>query len=399
MKKEPIIKVENVDKVFGPRPEEAMRLFEAGESKQDVFKKTRSAVGVYQASFDVQRGETLVIMGLSGSGKSTLLRCLNRLHNPTSGKVIIESTDVTALDKKALREFRQKKFGMVFQKFALFPHRTVLENAAFGLELQKVDKQTRLQKAAEALKLVGLEGWENSYASELSGGMQQRVGIARALSVDPDILLMDEAFSALDPLIRTDMQDELMDLQNRVQKTIIFITHDLEEALKIGDRIVLMKDGKIVQIGTPEEILNNPASRYVERFVENVNRTNYMTASDVMIRPATITHKKDGPKVALKVMADHNLSSVFVVNRQRNIVGIVLRENAERLVEARKRNLNEIIEKYSKYVVRPDKPLTELLPIMVDNRYPVAVVENKKLKGMIVRGSVIAAISEGVPND
>lgn len=394
-----IIEVKGINKIFGPNPKEALQLFEKGESKQDIIKKTRSAVGVYQANFTVEAGETLVIMGLSGSGKSTLLRCLNRLHNPSSGEIIIEGTDITKLNKIELRKFRQKKFGMVFQKFALLPHRTVLENIAFGLELQKVPKEERLKKAAQSLELVGLSGWGNSYASELSGGMQQRVGIARALAVEPEILLMDEAFSALDPLIRSDMQDELMELQDRVQKTIVFITHDLDEALKIGDRIVLMKDGKIVQIGTPDEILNNPASRYVERFVENVNRTQYMSAKDVMVKAATITYGKDGPKVALKVMSDHNLSSVFVVNRQRKIKGIILRENAEQLVEKRKQKLDDAIEEYTKYKVSPDKPLTELLPIMVDNRYPVAVVsEDDKLKGMIVRGSVIAAISEGVNN-
>lgn len=400
MKQKSIIKVENVSKVFGPNPKEAVRLFEEGVSKQEVLKQTRSAVGVYDASFEVKDGETLVIMGLSGSGKSTLLRCLNRLHTPTSGKVIIENTDVTALDKKALRDFRQKKFGMVFQRFALLPHRTVLENIAFGLELQNVPKNERLEKANDAIKLVGLDGWGSSYANELSGGMQQRVGIARALAVDPDILLMDEAFSALDPLIRSDMQDELMELQSSVQKTIIFITHDLDEALKIGDRIILMRDARIVQMGTPDEILNSPATRYVERFVENVNRTNYMTAKDVMTKPATITYGKDGPNVALRAMAEYNLSSVFVLNRYRKIKGLILRENAEKAVEKRETTLDNIIDKYSEYIIKEDKPLTEILPIMVDNRYPVAVVgSDKKLKGMIVRGSVIAAINEGVSND
>lgn len=396
MSSEPIIKVKDVYKVFGPKPQEAVKLSEEGMSKQDVLAETGSAVGVYKANFEVYEGETLVIMGLSGSGKSTLLRCLNRLHEPTSGTVTIEGTDVTALSKKELRAFRQKMFGMVFQRFALLPHRTVLENVAFGLELADVPKEERLAKAAETLKLVGLDGWGEYYARELSGGMQQRVGIARALAVDPDILLMDEAFSALDPLIRTDMQDELMSLQSRVKKTIIFITHDLDEALKIGDRIVLMKDGKIVQIGTPEEILNDPATKYVERFVENVNRTNFMSAKDVMVKPATVTYDKDGPKTALHTMAEHGVSSVFVVDRERKLKGIVMAEAARKLANDGNKSLEDIIEEYIEYKVYPDKPLSEILPIMVDNRYPVAVVdEDNLLKGMIVRGSVIAGISEG----
>lgn len=396
MSQEPVIKVENVFKVFGPNPEKAIKMTEEGVSKADVMAETGSAVGVYDASFDVYEGETVVVMGLSGSGKSTLLRCLNRLHEPSQGKVTIEGTDVTALNESDLRAFRQKKFGMIFQRFALLPHRTVLDNVAFGLELQKVPYAERIEQAEKTLSLVGLDGWGNSFAGELSGGMQQRVGIARALAVDPDILLMDEAFSALDPLIRSDMQDELMALQDRLKKTTLFITHDLDEALKVGDRIVLMKDGKIVQIGTPEDILKDPATRYVERFVENVNRTNFMTAEDVMVRPATVTYGKDGPKTALHVMREHGVSSVFILDKGRRLKGFARAEKVREEVDRKGDKLDPVLEEYIDYVVPPEKPLPDILPIMVDNRYPVAVVdEERKLLGMIVKGSVIAGITEG----
>jgi glycine betaine/proline transport system ATP-binding protein len=391
------MKVENIYKVFGSgsSTKSAMKMLKDGASKSDILEKTGAAVGVVNASFEVIDGETLVIMGLSGSGKSTLLRCINRLVEPTSGKVYIDNVDVTALSEEELRKFRQKKFGMVFQNFALFPNKTVLENTYFGLEIQKKEKSECIEKGSDSLEMVGLDGWGDYYPSQLSGGMQQRVGLARALAVNPDILLMDEAFSALDPLIRTEMQEELLSLEDRVKKTIIFITHDLNEALKIGDRIVLMKDGEIVQIGTPEEILTNPATEYVERFVENVDLTRVLTAGDVMVKSGTITFGKDGPKTALHTMKERGISSIFVVDKSKIFKGIISAEKARQAVEKGERDLNNILEEINEFRVPPDAPLQDIMPVIADSKYPLAVVdENNKLLGMVVRGSLIAGLAE-----
>lgn len=389
------LRIEHVNKIFGDNPKKALQMLSEGVAKKDIFDKTGNAVGVVDASFDVYRNETLVVMGLSGSGKSTLLRCINRLIEPTSGKIIIDDVDVTELTEDELREFRRKKFGMVFQKFALLPHRTVLENTVFGLEIQGMDEEIRNEKGREALELVGLGGWENAYPEQLSGGMQQRVGLARALAVDPDILLMDEAFSALDPLIRTEMQDELIALEDKVKKTILFITHDLDEALKMGDRIVLMKDGAIVQIGTPEEILMNPSTKYVERFVENVDMTKVLSAQDVMVKASTITMPKDGPRTALHTMREKGISSIFVVDKSKHLKGIVMAEDAKEAVDRGEKELDSICRSVEDSIVSPDTPLQDILPMMTDRAFPLAVVDDTgKFSGMIVRGSVIAGLSE-----
>lgn len=395
------IRVENIEKIFGENVEEARKHLKNGMPKNEILEKTGCAIGVHDATFEVYEGETLVVMGLSGSGKSTLLRCINRLHEPTNGKVFINDVDVTALKPDELRKFRQKNFGMVFQRFALLPHKTVLENAAFGLELQGLDEKERSDKAMRALEQVGLKGWANVFPGQLSGGMQQRVGLARALAVETDILLMDEAFSALDPLIRAEMQDELIALEHEVQKTILFITHDLDEALKLGDRIVMMKDARIVQIGTPEEILREPATEYVERFVENVDMTKILSAGDVMVRAHTITYPKDGPRTALHAMKEYGISSIFVVDRARKLEGIVMAEDAENAVKQGVDKLDDIIQRYKEYKISPDMPLLDVMPKMVDLRFPIAVVdENDKFLGMIVRGSILAGLTErGGNND
>ncbi|MDY6825093.1 MAG: glycine betaine/L-proline ABC transporter ATP-binding protein [Thermodesulfobacteriota bacterium] len=391
---EPKIVVKNIEKIFGKNVDKARRLVESGTPKNEILEQTGCAVGVFDASFEVYEGETLVIMGLSGSGKSTLIRCINRLHNPTRGKVTVDGTDVTKLNDEELRRIRQEKFAMVFQRFALLPHRTILENAAFGLELQEMELEKRQEKARDALKLVGLEGWENVYPEQLSGGMQQRVGLARALAVDTDILLMDEAFSALDPLIRAEMQDELLALEDRVQKTIIFITHDLDEALKIGDRIVLMKDARIVQIGTPEEILKEPATEYVKRFVENVDMTKVLSANDVMLKAASVTVGKDGPRTALHMMKERGISNLFAVDKSRRLRGIIAADDAEKAVKEKAKSIEHIILDHEAYKVQPDTPLEEIMPLMVDLHVPVAVVdEDNKLVGIIVRGSILAGLT------
>jgi len=286
---EPIIQLENVHKIFGPQPRgRAFELVEAGVGKDEVLRRSGHVVGLNDVNFTVNRGEIFVVMGLSGSGKSTAIRTVNKLHDVTHGQVWVDGTDVQTLSGPALQAFRREKMGMVFQHFALFPHRNVIDNVGYGLKVQKVSKPERESAAIKALGLVGLEAYAKSYPEELSGGMQQRVGLARALATDPDILLMDEAFSALDPLIRRQMQDEMMDIQNQLHKTILFITHDLNEALRIGDRVCIMKDGAVVQIGTPEEILTKPATGYVAEFVQDVDQGRVIQTHEVMVDPSPI---------------------------------------------------------------------------------------------------------------
>ncbi|WP_367617647.1 quaternary amine ABC transporter ATP-binding protein [Salirhabdus salicampi] len=394
----PIIKVENLSKVFGKKPKDALKLLDAGFSKEEILGKTGNTVGVNRATFEVEQGEIFVIMGLSGSGKSTLVRLINRLIEPTEGDILINDVNLADMNKEQLRQVRREKLGMVFQRFALFPFRTVLENAEYGLEVQGIKKEERKEKATQALELVGLGKYVDQYPSQLSGGMQQRVGLARALANDPEVLLMDEAFSALDPLIRKEMQDELLDLQERMKKTILFITHDLDEALRIGDRIALMKDGSIVQIGTPEEILTNPANEYVEKFVEDVDRSKVLTAENVMKRPETINIEKHGPRVALDRMLDEGLSSIYVVDRQRNLKGYVTADDASNAKKNNITNLQEILKTDVPTAVL-DTPMQEIMDTIYDSVVPIAVVEEGKLRGIIVRGAVIAALAGSEVNE
>lgn len=392
MKSLSLIKVENLSKVFGKNPKHTLKLLKDGKTKEEILKETGNTVGVNRASFEVEAGEIFVIMGLSGSGKSTLIRLINRLIEPTEGNIYINGENLAAMNKKELRRVRREKLSMVFQRFALFPHRTILENAEFGLEIQGVSKEERMKKAKTSLELVGLGGYLDQYPSQLSGGMQQRVGLARALANDPEVLLMDEAFSALDPLIRKEMQDELVELQGNMKKTILFITHDLDEALKIGDRIALMKDGSIVQIGTPEDILVNPANEYVERFVEDVDRSKVLTAHHIMKRPETIHIEKHGPTVALDRMREEGISSIFVTDMQRNLKGYITADDASKARKNKVRDLQSIL-RTDVPTVTEDTPMNEIFDIIHDSPIPVAVVKNGKLMGIIIRGAVIAALS------
>ncbi|WP_003540553.1 quaternary amine ABC transporter ATP-binding protein [Desulfotomaculum nigrificans] len=390
------IKVENLTKIFGNNPDKALEFLDKGWSKQKILQETGLTVGVNRVSFEVKTGEIFVIMGLSGSGKSTLVRLLNRLVEPTAGKIEIDGQDIVNMDQAQLRQVRRKKLSMVFQRFALFPHRTVLENVEYGLEIQGVAREERRLKAQRSLELVGLGGWEKSYPDQLSGGMQQRVGLARALANDPDVLLMDEAFSALDPLIRKDMQDELLELQSTMQKTIIFITHDLDEALKIGDRIALMKDGSIVQIGTPEEILTNPADQYVEKFVEDVDMSKVLTAEHVMKRPETITLDK-GPRVALQLMKDSGLSTLYVVDKKKSLLGVVTAEAVSQ-AKAAGQSLEAVMER-NVPAVAPDTRLHDLFDLVAFSPVPLAVVsDNRRLLGVVVKGAVLGGLA-GKVND
>ncbi|KLV30773.1 quaternary amine ABC transporter ATP-binding protein [Priestia megaterium] len=385
------LKVQNITKVFGKNPSKAIDLLQKGKTKKEILEETGMTIGVNQANFEIKSGEIFVIMGLSGSGKSTLVRMFNRLVEPTSGSLILDGDDVVKMNKEELRDMRRKKMSMVFQNFALFPHRTVLDNTEYGLEVQGTPKAEREKKAKEALELVGLKGYENQYPGELSGGMQQRVGLARALANDPDILLMDEAFSALDPLIRKDMQDFLLELQEKMERTIIFITHDLDEALRIGDRIVLMKDGSVVQVGTPEEIMTNPANDYVERFVEDVNVAKVYTAESVMNRAESITVDR-GPRVALKIMQEAGYSSIYVVDKKKTLLGVVTADDISRAIKQGKLTADVLDTDIP--TVTTDTLLENLYDKMVISRFPLPVVdENHRLRGIIKKERVIEALA------
>ncbi|MCP9309954.1 quaternary amine ABC transporter ATP-binding protein [Lacticaseibacillus paracasei] len=387
------IEVRGLTKIFGKRVNRAKEMLKAGKTKPEILKATGATVGVDRADFSIKTGEIFVIMGLSGSGKSTTLRMLNRLIEPTDGQVLIDGDDIAKLDKQALREVRRQKLSMVFQGFVLLPNRTVLQNAAFGLEIQGMEKDEREMKANKALDLVGLNGFADQYPDQLSGGMQQRVGLARALASDAEILLMDEAFSALDPLNRRDMQDELLDLQEDMQKTIVFISHDLNEALRIGDHILIMKDGEIVQIGTPEEILSQPADDYVEKFIEGVDRSQVYTAANVMIRANTVNIDRDGPRLAARRMRDNEISSLYVVDTKRKLVGILDADDVRSAIDAGQKDLRSIV-KSDVPTTKMDTPLADLLDAVSTTPVPFAVVDDHdRLRGIIIRGAVLGALS------
>ncbi|MCC9752897.1 glycine betaine/L-proline ABC transporter ATP-binding protein [Streptococcus agalactiae] len=363
-----------------------------GKSKTEILEKTGATVGVYDASFEIKEGEIFVIMGLSGSGKSTLVRMLNRLIDPSSGNIYLDGKDIAKMNVEDLRNIRRHDINMVFQNFGLFPHRTILENTEFGLEMRGVSKEERTMLAEKALDNAGLLPFKDQYPSQLSGGMQQRVGLARALANSPKILLMDEAFSALDPLIRREMQDELLDLQDTNKQTIIFISHDLNEALRIGDRIALMKDGEIMQIGTGEEILTNPANDFVREFVEDVDRSKVLTAQNIMIKPLTTVLEIDGPQVALTRMHREEVSMLMATNRRRQLLGSL---TADAAIEARKKGLplSEVIDK-DVVTVSKDTVITDIMPLIYDSSAPIAVTDdNDRLLGVIIRGRVIEALA------
>lgn len=380
-------------KVFGKSPNTAVRRLQAGESRAAVADAGTAAV--IDASFTVNRGEIFVIMGLSGSGKSTIIRMLNGLHDATSGTVTVNDDAITGIPSARLREIRRDSISMVFQHFALLPHRTVAANVAYPLELRGTPKAERLAKAEEILSLVGLEGQGDKLPSELSGGMQQRVGIARALAADSEILLMDEAFSALDPLIRREMQEQLLELQQKLQKTIVFITHDLNEAMFLGDRIAVMRDGRIVQIGTPEEILMDPANDYVEQFVQDVDRARVLTAANVMERPRPVVPESAGPRAALRQMRDAYMSATYVVGRDRKLVGIVTDRDAVKLVRQGATTLASVL-KPPLQSVREDEVLMNLFVPAVESPVPLAVTDAEgRLVGVIPRVTLLAALGPG----
>ncbi len=337
-----VIEAEQVYKVFGKRPQRGVKRLEAGDARAELLADGLTAA-VIDATFSVDPGEIFVVMGLSGSGKSTLIRMVNGLLDCTAGRMRVEGRDISALDPGALRQVRREQVAMVFQHFALLPHRTVGENAAYGLKVRGMNRADRERKAGTALGMVGLEGWEDSLPGELSGGMRQRVGLARALAADTNVLLMDEAFSALDPLIRREMQDQLIELQHQLDKTILFITHDLNEAMRLGDRIAVMRDGRIVQIGTAEQILTDPANDYVSQFVQDVDRSRVLTAANVMEAPVAVIGAEQGPLAAHRLMREHQMSHLFVVDRERHVHGILNEGDVARAVEDGRRGLAGLI--------------------------------------------------------
>lgn len=386
------MRVENLTKIFGDDVDGALRLLKDGKTKEEVLEETGATVGVNQASFDIYDGEIFVIMGLSGSGKSTLVRMLNRLIEPTDGAVYVDDDNINELNDEDLRELRRKKISMVFQNFGLFPHRTILENAEYGLEIQGIEKEERQKIAEEALDNSGLLPYKDQYPDQLSGGMQQRVGLARALANDPEILLMDEAFSALDPLIKRDMQDELVRLQEQKSRTIVFITHDLNEALRIADRIVIMRNGEVIQVGTGEEILDNPKNYYIQRFVQDVDRARVYTAEEIMEAPNPLILEVDTPKSALDKMDANELTNMLVIDEENHLLGYVLYDEISRAVQANKQTLDGLI-RADIDVAHANTLVKDLYQIMYNAETPIAVVDRaNRLRGIIVRSSILSAL-------
>ena len=386
-----MIEVRNVTKIFGPREKSVLPMVKDGVSKEEILAKTGHVVGLRDISLSIEEGEMFVIMGLSGSGKSTLIRHFNRLIDPTDGAILYQGDDILRLDDKGLVNFRRKRLGMVFQRFGLLPHRTVLENAAYGLEIQGIPKAQRQERAAEWLKKVGLDGFENNYPSQLSGGMQQRVGLARALCNDPDVLLMDEAFSALDPLIRGQMQDQLVELQAELKKTIVFITHDLDEALRLGDRIAMLKDGALVQIGKPNDILLNPADDYVRDFVRDVNRAKVLSVDTLMQPPALrITHDNLERALADMRKAGESYGVVYHDNEYRGVVTEDALSSA--VAEGRQdMNLTDLTEEPPS--VELGTPIAEALPMTMGTQLPIAVMEDDEVHGFVSQEDIGQTLS------
>ena len=388
------IEFRHLYKIFGHKPQNALSRLKEHPDDRESLLKTGHTAALRDITFSIERGETFVVMGLSGSGKSTLVRCLNRLIEPTAGEILVDGQDVLALNNDELRELRRQKMSMVFQRFALLPHRTVLENMAYGLEIQGLPKEERKERAMQWVDIVGLSGWENSYPRQLSGGMQQRVGIGRALCTDSEILLMDEPFSALDPLIRREMQDELLALEGRIHKTTVFITHDLDEALRLGDRIAILKDGLLIQVGTPEEILSNPADDYVSDFTRDVNRIRVLSAGNVMISPRPLVIDRGGPRAALEFMRKEGLSSVFVTNREMKLEGLLALDEAIEAVKKGIKDVRDLLYRQEIQTASVDTGLEALLPSAIASRWPLAVVDDQNvLLGVIPRVAVLAALA------
>ncbi len=395
------ISVRSLGKVFGDTPEQVQETEHIGKTKAEIQDELGLVVALKDVNFDVSEGETFVVMGLSGSGKSTLVRCLIRLIEPSWGEIYVDGEDVTKYNAKDLTNLRRTKTAMVFQHFGLLPNRTILDNAAFGLEIQGVDEDTRHNKAREVLELVGLSGWENAFSYELSGGMQQRVGLARALAVDPEVLLMDEPFSALDPLIRREMQSQLIELQSKLNKTIVFITHDLDEALILGTRIAIMKDGEVVQIGSPQEIVDNPSDAYVEDFIKGISKTRVLGAGTIMTTPTSIVIENQTPEEALEIMAKSDEEYAFVTSSSNVVLGILNEDDINRAKsdggDSIKSYINNQAPDYC--TVSDNTTIDDLLPLSANTDCPLAVVDEEgKLLGVVSRSVLLKTLAENQSN-
>ena len=390
MSNEIILRMDHVNKLYGPNKSEAARMMQNGSNKDEVYKQTGCTVALWDVTFDVPEGEIFVVIGLSGSGKSTAVRCFNKLTEPTDGGVYYRNQNVMEMPQKELLEYRRNKISMVFQSFGLMSHRNVMNNVAYSLEVRGMSRDEREKKAIEAISMVGLDGWAYQSCDQLSGGMRQRVGIARALVSDPEILLMDEPFSALDPLVRKDMQFELLQIQRKLKKTIVFITHDIDEAFKMGDTVCIMKDGKVVQIGTPEELTMNPADDYVKEFIESADRSKVATVKNIMITPSSIVKCKESPDRAVRVMRDNNLSSVVVIDNDMQLKGILTLQEA---LEAR--GSGKHAEDLCKQIpnVGPDTMVSEIIPMASEAWYPIAVTdEGGGLLGLVTKASILSSL-------
>ncbi|WP_281543652.1 glycine betaine/L-proline ABC transporter ATP-binding protein [Grimontia sp. SpTr1] len=389
----PLIQIKGLYKIFGNTPQKVLPDVKAGKSKDDILAETGHTVGLQDINLDIARGEIFVIMGLSGSGKSTMIRHFNRLIEPTEGQIIVEGEDVMKLDEKGLQNFRRHKMSMVFQRFGLMPHRTVLQNVAYGLQVQGVDKSEREKKATDWLDTVGLGGYEQQYPSQLSGGQQQRVGLARALCTDAEILLMDEAFSALDPLIRSEMQDQLIGLQEKLHKTIIFITHDLDEALRLGDRIAILRDGKLVQQGRPVDILLNPADDYVEAFVKDVNRARALTVDTVM-KPQSLRISSETIGEALAEMRKAKAEHGYYVNDD-GYQGALSMEKLESVDSARHGDAidDAVLEEVPG--IQSDALIEAVIPDTLEHELPLPVLDQDgEIQGELSRASLVEVLSD-----
>ena len=398
MTQTPILEVRHLYKIFAPldfRGEKKMayKLLELGATRQDVLEATGMTAAVTDVSFRVGKGEIFVLIGLSGSGKSTLVRCLNMLHRPSRGEVLIDGEDITAYDEVKLQKLRRTKISMVFQNGGLLAHRDVMGNVGYGLEIRGGKKAEREAKALEMIRMVGLEGHERESLDSLSGGMRQRVGIARALASDPDILLMDEAFSALDPLVKNDLQFELLRIQEQTGKTIIFITHDINEAFKLGSRVGILRDGRMIQLDTPEKMLSAPANDYVRRFIDSVDTTKVLTVKHIMTVPGSVIKKTDGANVALNSMRASGVSSAYVVSDYMHFDGIITLEGALSVRDGKK-TFEEAIIREVPFVRNLDAPVSSIVPLAAKTQYPLAVVdEHDVFRGIVTKASVLSSLS------
>lgn len=388
---ETIIRVEHVSKLYGMNKAEAVKMMEAGSNKDEVYRKTGVTVALWDINLEIPRGKIFVIIGLSGSGKSTLVRCFNRLNKPTAGRIQFEGNDLESMGKKELLTFRRSKISMVFQSFGLMSHRDVLGNVAYGLEVRGMPRAEREKRALQIISMVGLDGWEHQGCGQLSGGMRQRVGIARALASDPEVLLMDEPFSALDPLVRRDMQFELLQIQRKLQKTVIFITHDMDEAFKLGDIVAIMRDGKVIQVDTPERMSAHPADDYVRDFTGSADKSKVTTVRNIMITPSSLASVKDGPGIAIKEMRKNALSTVYVVDDRLCLVGILTIQDA---IQAQKegRSVADVMRKEVQ-TTTPEALVSDIMPIAAEAPYPIAVVDGDgQLKGIVTKASVLSSL-------